>query len=81
MADSVPKDRDEDSGQYTEVVSDDEFLDFLRKQGGAGTSDVADAFGYERPTAYRRLKRLEEDGKVTSQEIGNSLLWELANDE
>ncbi|WP_433631265.1 transcriptional regulator [Halomicrococcus sp. NG-SE-24] len=72
----MPKERDEESGQYTESVSDDEILAFLDNQNGAGTVDVADAFDYKQPTAYRRLKRLEDEDRVTGRKIGGSLLWE-----
>ncbi|WP_157224710.1 winged helix-turn-helix domain-containing protein [Natronococcus occultus] len=70
------KDRDEESGQYTETVTDEEIAEFVRNSNGLTTSEVADEFDYERPTAYRRLKSLEESGDVQSRKIGNSLLWE-----
>lgn len=73
------KNRDENSGQYTESVSDDEILKYLAEANGAGTTDVADAFDYKQPTAYRRLKDLEEGGEVTSRKIGGSLFWETAD--
>jgi len=79
MAPSMPKERDEDSGQFTKAVSDDELIAFLADRNGAGTAAIADAFNYERPTAYRRLKALEDHGEVHSREVGNSLLWELAD--
>lgn len=75
MGPSMPKERDESSGRYTQSVSDDEIVEFVGKGSGATTSDVASAFDYERPSAYRRLRSLEEDGRVTSREVGNSLLW------
>lgn len=68
------KDRDE-SGKFTEVVSDNEIIAYLQKTEGASTAEVADNFDYERPTAYRRLKDLEDEDQVESREIGNSLLW------
>jgi len=80
VAASMAKDRDEESGQYTETVSDDEILAYLDEEDGAGTTDVADAFDYQQPTAYRRLKRLEEDGLVTSRKVGGSLFWMSNND-
>ncbi len=76
MAEGMVKNRDEKSGRYTQGTTDDEIVDYVRERGGVGTSDVADEFDYERPSAYRRLKSLEEDGRVTAREIGNSLLWE-----
>lgn len=68
------KDRDE-SGQFTEVVSDDDIVAFLQNTDGASTVEVADHFEYKRPTAYRRLRDIEDEGRVQSREVGNSLLW------
>lgn len=76
MASDMPKERDEKSGRYTESVTDDEIVGYIRERGGVATSDVATEFDYERPSAYRRLKALEEAGDVEAREIGNSLLWE-----
>lgn len=73
------KERDE-SGKFIEVVSDGDIVDYLQNTGGASTSEVADEFDYERPTAYRRLSSLEEEEQVQSFKIGNSLLWK-AKDE
>ena len=73
------KKRDEQSGRYTATVDDAEIVAYLRDQGGAGTSDVAEYFEYERPSAYRRLKDLESAGRVAGREVGNSILW-LATD-
>lgn len=72
------KERDK-AGRYTESVSDDEIVDYVRERGGVTTSDVAAEFDYERPTAYRRLKALEEKERVTARTIGNSLLWEAVS--
>lgn len=75
MGRHMAKERDETSGQYRTVVDDGAIVAYIREQGGAGTSDVADRFDYARPSAYRRLRTLERDGRVVSREIGNSLLW------
>lgn len=79
MAQDMVKERDEQSGRYTATVDDAEIVAYLRDQGGAGTSDVAEYFEYERPSAYRRLKDLESAGRVAGREVGNSILW-LATD-
>ena len=73
------KERDEQSGRYTATVDDAEIVAFLRDQGGAGTTAVAERFEYERPSAYRRLKDLESAGRVAGRQVGNSILW-LATD-
>lgn len=79
MAQDMVKERDEQSGRYTATVDDAEIVAYLRDQDGAGTSDVAERFDYERPSAYRRLKDLESAGRVAGREVGNSILW-LATD-
>ena len=79
MVQDMVKQRDEQSGRYTATVDDAEIVAFVRDQGGAGTSDVAEYFEYERPSAYRRLKDLESAGRVAGREVGNSILW-LATD-
>lgn len=76
MANTMVKNRDEESGEFTESVSDAEILEFLVEENGAGTTDVAEAFDYKQPTAYRRLKSLEDDDRVISRKIGGSLFWE-----
>ena len=77
---NMVKERDEGSGKFTQSVSDEEIIEFIHDRDGVATADVADQFDYKRPSAYRRLRSLEEDGRVVSREIGNSLLW-LVDDE
>jgi uncharacterized membrane protein len=75
MAQSMPKDRDDESGQYTTAVADEELIAHLKNEGGVATKELAEAFDYTRPTAYRRLVDLEDAGEVERREVGNSLLW------
>lgn len=75
MAERMGKERDETTGRFTETVTDEEILDYLTEQNGAGTGNIADHFDHKQPTAYRRLKALEGEGRVTSRRIGGSLLW------
>ncbi|MFC6723507.1 winged helix-turn-helix domain-containing protein [Halobium palmae] len=81
MDEKMVKERDEESGRYTKSISDDEILAFVGERGGVGTAEVADAFDYKQPSAYRRLKRLEEEGRVASRKVGNAKLWRLAESE
>ena len=74
------KERDDDTGQYTSTTSDAEILRVLREADGAGTTDVADAFDYEQPTAYRRLRALEDQGRVSAREVGPALFWVATED-
>lgn len=69
--------RDEESGQFTPEFPDEDFVDAAR--GGTTTSDVADAVGCKYRTAYARLTDLEDEGRVTSQKVGNSLLWDAVD--
>lgn len=70
------RDRDERSGKFTEEYPSQKFLDALDELGPSGTTDISDYIGCDRRTAYLKLKSLEEEGKVSSKKIGNSLLWE-----
>lgn len=73
------KDREEESGKYTTTYSDSEFIDAIRQLGGlGGTSEIADAIGCTRRTAYTRLQSLENEGQVSSRKVGNSLAWTIS---
>ena len=71
------RDRDENSGKFTEEYPLQEFLEALTELGSSGTTDIADHVGCDRRTAYLKLKSLEEKDEIRSQKVGNSLLWEL----
>lgn len=55
-----------------------DYLDAVRENEPAATSEVADAVGVTRQGADYRLRQLEEEGKVRSKMVGNSLVWMLA---
>ncbi|WP_246391668.1 HTH domain-containing protein [Halosimplex pelagicum] len=70
------KDREEESGKYTTSYPDSSFLEAIQQLGGmAGTSEIAEEVGCTRRTAYTRLKSIEEDGRINSRKVGNSLVW------
>jgi DNA-binding IclR family transcriptional regulator len=71
------RDRDEESGKFSEEYPAREFLEALDELGPSGTTDVSDYIGCDRRTAYLKLKSLEQEGDVRSTKVGNSLLWEL----
>ncbi|QKY19675.1 transcriptional regulator [Halolamina sp. CBA1230] len=73
------RDRDEESGQFTEEYPREDFLEALKEFGPAGTTDISNKVGCDRRTAYLKLQALEEEGVIESQKVGNSLLWELAD--
>ncbi|MFA1610141.1 winged helix-turn-helix domain-containing protein [Halobellus rubicundus] len=60
--------------------SDDEYLTAIR-EGNQTTSEIADAVGVARQSAYERLHTLRENGKVRKEKIGNSLRWETTEAE
>jgi len=75
----MARQRDEESGKYTDAYGDDEFLAALEEESGiAGTSDLADAVGCTSRHALNRLRELEEAGEITSKDVGRSLVWMFA---
>ena len=75
----VGKDRNEKSGRYTDTYSAEAMLDAIQEVGGlAGTSEVAEAVGCARDTAYKKLKKMEEEGQVGSRKVGGSLVWQMS---
>jgi CTP-dependent riboflavin kinase len=54
----------------------EEFLTALAELGGdGGTQEVADAVGAKYQVTYRKLRALEDDGKITRRKVGNANLW------
>ena len=74
MSENDRDDRD-DRGYFTVENSDEEYLEAVAEREPAGTGEIAEVVGVTRQNADRRLRRLEEEGKVTSKRIGNSLAW------
>lgn len=70
----VGDDRDEE-GQYTEVYTDEDFLNAVEELEVASTQNIADIVGCSYNLAYRRLKDLQDDEKVDSQEVRNAFIW------
>jgi hypothetical protein len=82
--DSPMPERDNNTGRYTEEEehSTETFTDALRTLGGAaGTQEIADKVGCLYDTAYKKLRRMEDDGTITSRKIANARLWQLPEDE
>ena len=74
--------RDKETGRYTGHYSTVDFFDAIESEGGmAGTGDIAGLVGCAHDTAYKRLRQMEKEGLVSSRKVGNTLLWELENDE
>ena len=73
--------RDKDTGEFTETYSHKEFLQSLESLSGqAGTQEIADEVGCAYRKKKKKLVELEEDGMISSKNIGNARLWLLDND-
>jgi predicted transcriptional regulator len=55
---------------------DGAFLNAIR-DGAQTTQEIADAVGVTRQGADYRLRQLRDDGEVTAEKIGNTLVWSL----
>jgi hypothetical protein len=67
--------RDESTGQYAGEVTDVDVVAAVRAHDPAATSEIGDELGVSRQAADRRLRRLRDDGRVSSKKIGASLVW------
>jgi hypothetical protein len=77
----MPRDRDAESGKYTDAFSDEDFIEAIHAEGGlAGTTAVAEIVGCTRRQALNRLKDLEERNKLISKDVGRSLVWQLPSE-
>ncbi|QIB75219.1 AsnC family protein [Halogeometricum borinquense] len=74
----MPRRRNDDSGQFKEVYSDEDILSLL-EDTRLSTSEVADQLGCHRTTAHDRLTELEDENEITSKQVGNTLLWETVD--
>jgi predicted transcriptional regulator len=78
----MAKDRDEETGKYTESFPLERFLSVLNSlSDGATTQEVADEIGCAYRTAHAKLSELEEVGQVKSRKVGNAKLWTVDKDE
>lgn len=57
------------------VYSEEQYLSAVRDNSPATTQEVADTVGVTRQGADYRLRSLEENGKVSSKMLGNTLIW------
>jgi predicted ArsR family transcriptional regulator len=73
------RDRDDNSGRFSEEYPREDFIRALEELGASGTTDIADHVGCDRRTAYLKLQVLEEEGDVESEKVGNALLWMLVD--
>ena len=71
----MDRDRDEETGKFSEEYPDEDFLNALDSLELPSTNDVADYVGCSYTLAYHRLTRLAEQGKISKVEVGNSFTW------
>jgi hypothetical protein len=74
----VSENNRDEGGRFQPTNSDREYLEVVAAREPAGTSEIADTIGVTRQNADRRLRQLEDEGKLTSKKIGSSLAWFLA---
>jgi len=67
--------QDENTGQIKQKYPDSVFIEAVRDYAPASTSEVGESVGCSLENAYRRLKQLENEGKIESKMAGNSLIW------
>jgi hypothetical protein len=64
------------NGKFAKTYDTERFLSEIRdSEGMTGTQDVADAVGCEYETAYKRLRKLAEEGTVDSEKVANARVW------
>lgn len=72
------RERDEESGRFTEEYPPEELVAAIRDAGGAaGTQEVAERVGCSYETAYKKLRWLEDAGEIAHRKVGNARLWEV----
>lgn len=75
----MSRERD-DRGRFTEFYGQDTFLAALNKLEVPSTSNVSEYVGCSYNLAYRRLKRLEQEGRIRHEAVGGSFLWFIEDD-
>ena len=79
--DVMPRSRDDDSGQYTDSYSEDDFVEAIQgAEGLVGTGEIAETVGCTRRHALNRLRELEDAEVVRSEKVGRSLVWQLVGE-
>jgi predicted ArsR family transcriptional regulator len=69
------------SGPFEKRHTDEELLAFVREGEVVTTKEVAEHFEYHLQTARRRLKALEQEGRLTQKDVGKRFVWWLPRDE
>lgn len=73
-------DRERDSsGQYQPEYSDTEIIRAVEKHEPAGTQEIADELDIARQSADYRLRKLEDQGKLSVKKVGGTLVWSASD--
>jgi len=73
--------RNDETKQFKQEYTDADFLDAVRECTVASTTNVADEIGCNRKTALRRLKQLEADDELVSEDVGvRAKVWAVADE-
>lgn len=80
---SMSKDEREDSGRYTETITLDSVLDVFETVDGpvVTSGDVAESLECSRETARRKLRTLEEQGRVASRKTAGRVVWWIVDEQ
>lgn len=70
---------DDEAEPFTLQVSDDELLDYVGDNEVVTTREVAAHFDYHLQTARRRLKALEEEGRLNKKDVGKRFVWWISS--
>jgi len=70
-----------DAGRYTETVTLDDVLGVFESVAGpvVTSGDVAETLDCSRETARRKLRSLEERGRVASRKTAGRVVWWIAD--
>lgn len=73
----MPRERDEESGKYTESYPLALFVEAIRSAEGsmAGTQEIAETVGCSHRLALLKLNTLAEDGRIQRRDVGRSNVW------
>lgn len=71
----MDRDRDGETGKFSEEYPDEAFLDAVDSLDFPSTKEVADSVGCSYTLAYHRLHNLAEQNQISKFEVGNSFAW------
>jgi len=78
---AVPRDRDNETGQFSTTYTTEKALAAIEEyDGAASTAEVQETLGCSRRLALDLLHELEDEGRVSTREISNTYLWMIQED-